>query len=153
MGPQGVRHGFLTPRRAGRPRRRGGGPGRQAQAAGEGPRIGPLLEKKKLAEQLVAKGEKTGDDRLLGAVSSALRSPDAKDNKELLALSVKAGKAGVKGAGDDAIALYYLAEAYFATGGKTTAKQRGAKAVAAADGGLKKLIENETKKYDGEKKE
>jgi thiol-disulfide isomerase/thioredoxin len=125
-----------------------------------GPRISSLLkakkidEAKKLAEQLMAKGEKTSDDRLLSSVSMALRSPDAKENKELLALSVKAAEASVKVAGDkDAIALYYLAEAYFASGDKAKAKETGAKAVAAADGNLKKQIEALTKKYDGEKKD
>jgi thiol-disulfide isomerase/thioredoxin len=125
-----------------------------------GPRIGSLVkakktdEAKKLSEQLIAKGEKTGDDRLLSSVSMSLRGPDAKENKELLALSVKAAEASVKVAGDkDPIALYYLAEAYFAAGDKAKAKATGEKAVAAADGNLKKQIENLTKKYDDKKDE
>ena len=87
--------------------------------------------------------------------SSALRSPDAKDNKELLALSLKAAEAALKLAGEkDAIALYFVAEAHFANGDKAKAKDFGAKAVAAADSdGLKKQLENLTKKFDDEKKE
>ncbi|MBY0457556.1 MAG: hypothetical protein K2V38_09485, partial [Gemmataceae bacterium] len=106
-------------------------------------------EAKKEAEALIAKGLKTEDTGVLRTVAGALGSPAAKDNKELLALAVKAAEAGVKLAGDkDAIALYYLAEAHFASGDTAKAKEFGAKAVEAADGNLKKQIENLIKKYD-----
>lgn len=123
------------------------------------PRLTALIKAKKTdeakakAEALIAKGVKTEDPGILQTVSSALRGPEAKDNKELLALSVKAAEAAVKLAGEkDAVALYYLAEAYFATGDKAKAKDTGAKAVAAADAGLKKQLERLVEKYDDEKK-
>ncbi len=125
-----------------------------------GPRLSSLVRAKKIdeamksAEQLIAKGEKSGDDRLLGSVSSALRGPDAKGNKELLALSIKAAESGVKvSGGKEPIPLYFLAEAYFASGDTTKAKAAGAKAIAAADGNLKKQLEAMTKKYDGKPKD
>ena len=127
-----------------------------------GPRIGMMVkakktdEAKKAAEMLIAKGIKTEDPGVLRTVSGALRSPSAKDNKELLALSLKAAEAALKLAGEkDAIALYFVAEAHFANGDKAKAKDFGAKAVAAADSdsdSLKKQLETQAKKYDDEKK-
>jgi thiol-disulfide isomerase/thioredoxin len=126
----------------------------------QGPRINSMLkakktdEAKKLAEVLIAKGLKTEDPGVLRTVSGALRGPDAKDNKELLALSVKAAEAALKLAGEkDAVALYFVAEAHFAAGDKAKAKDFGAKAVAAADDNLKKQIEKLIMKYDEEKKD
>ncbi|MDY3559447.1 TlpA family protein disulfide reductase [Gemmata sp. JC673] len=110
-------------------------------------------EAKKMAEALLAKGIKTEDPSVLRNVSGPLTSPFARDNKELVALGVKAAEEAVKIAGDkDAVALYFLAEAYFASGDKAKAKETGAKAVEAADGGIKKQLENLTKKYSEEKK-
>ena len=127
----------------------------------QGPRINMLLkakkidEAKKAAEMLIAKGIKTEDPGVLRTVSGALRSPSAKDNKELLALSLKAAEAALKLAGEkDAIALYFVAEAHFANGDKAKAKDFGARAVAAADSdNLKKQLEAQTKKFDDEKKD
>jgi len=126
------------------------------------PRITSLLkakktdEAKKLAESLIAKGLKTADDRLLMSVSGALRPPAANDNKELLALSLKAAEDAMKVAGDkDWMALLTVAEAHFASGDKSKAKEFGAKAVAAADKespALKKYLEGQVKKFDDEKK-
>ena len=124
------------------------------------PRLTALIKADKIDEAkakaaaLIAKGVTTEDPGILQTVSSALRGPDAKDHKELLALSVKAAEAAVKLAGEkDAVALYYLAEAYFATGDKAKAKGTGAKAVAAADANLKKQLERLVEKYDDEKKD
>ena len=126
-----------------------------------GPRIGMMVkakktdEAKKAAEALIAKSVKLDDPMPLRSLSMTLRGPDAKDNKELLALSLKAAEAALKMAGEkDAIALYFVAEAQFANGDKAKAKDFGAKAVAAADNdNLKKQLENLTKKFDDEKKD
>ena len=48
----------------------------------------------------------------------------------------------------DPIALYFVAEAHFASGDKAKAKDFGARAIAAADNDrMKKQLENLTKKY------
>jgi thiol-disulfide isomerase/thioredoxin len=123
-----------------------------------GPKINLLLkgkkydEAKKLAEEVIAKATKQENTMLLGNVSTTMRSAGAKDQKELLALSVKAAEASLKIAGDkDALALYYLAEAYFASGEKDKAKETGKKALAAAENesaGLKNFITAQVKKFD-----
>lgn len=123
----------------------------------QGPKLSSLIkakktdEAKKMAEALIAKGIKTDDSGVLRTVAGALGT--AKDNKEFLALAVKAAEAGVKVAGEkDAVALYFLAEAYFASGDKAKAKETGAKAVAAADNeGLKKQLAKLTEKYEDKK--
>lgn len=126
-----------------------------------GPHLSALVRAKKtdaakvLAEALIAKGLKTEDPGVLRSVSGALSTPDAKEHKELLALAVKAAESGVKLAGEkDAVALYFLAEAYFANGDKKKAQEFGVKAVAAADSeGLKKQLEKMTQKYEDKKGE
>jgi thiol-disulfide isomerase/thioredoxin len=126
-----------------------------------GPRVGLLLkakkldEAKKVAEGLITKGDKIGDDRMLMTLARTLVSPDAGGDKDLAALATKAADAGLKLAGDkDPVALYFAAEAYFGAGNKAKAKELGAKAIAAADNdNLKKQLEMLTKKYDEEKKE
>jgi len=125
-----------------------------------GPKIGAMLkakktaEARKFAEEVIEHAVKADDSGSLQSVSMSLRGKDAAGDKELLALSVKAAEAAVKVAGEkDAIALYYLAEAHFAAGDRAKAKETGAKAVAAADEGLKAQIERLTKKYDEEKKD
>jgi thiol-disulfide isomerase/thioredoxin len=126
-----------------------------------GPKIGAMLkakktaEARKFAEEVMAKAIKSDDPGALQSVSMSLRSPAASGDKELLALSVKAAEAAVKVAGEkDAVALYYLAEAYFAAGDKDKAKDTGAKAIAAADSEqMKATLERLTKKYDEEKKD
>jgi len=123
-----------------------------------GPKINLLLKGKKfdeagkMAEAVIAKSVKTENTSLLGTVSSVMRSPAAKDQKELVALSVKAAEASLKIAGEkDALALYYLAEAHFAFGDKAKAQETGKKALAAAENesaGLKNFITTQVKKFD-----
>jgi thiol-disulfide isomerase/thioredoxin len=126
-----------------------------------GPKIGLLLkaekfaEATKMAEEVIAKASKQENASMLSQVSGALRSPAAKEKKELLALSVKAAEAGVKLAGDkDPVPLYYLAEAHFAAGDKAKAQELAKKAIEAADNAqMKATLERLTKKYGEEKKD
>lgn len=125
-----------------------------------GPKLVSLVKAKKvdeakqMAEALIAKGVKTEDTGMLRNVTGPLITPGARDNKELVALALKAAEAAVKITdGKDAVALYFLAESHFANGDKAKAKETGAKAVAAADGGLKQQLEKMTQKYDETKKE
>jgi thiol-disulfide isomerase/thioredoxin len=126
-----------------------------------GPKIGLLIKAKKydeaqkIAAEVVDKATKQGDPTALGAVARALASPDAKDQKELTAMAVKAADAGVKLAGDkDLGALLSAADAHFGAGDKAKAREYGAKAVAAAANPQQKAaIERMVKKYDEEKKE
>jgi thiol-disulfide isomerase/thioredoxin len=128
-----------------------------------GPKLKLLLKSKqydtakKFAGDVMAKAVKRDDSMALRTVSAALRSPAVKETKELAALSVKAAEASLKIAGDkDAIALYNVAESYFAAGDTAKAKEYGQKAVAAAEGsspGLKTAIKKQVEKYDGEKKD
>jgi thiol-disulfide isomerase/thioredoxin len=121
-----------------------------------GPKIGLLLkakkfdEAKKLAEETLAKATKQEDPIALRTVASALSAPDAKDQKELVALSLKAADATVKLAGDkDALALLVAANAYAAAGDKAKAAEYGKKAMAAAANespGLKSYVEGQVKK-------
>ena len=123
-----------------------------------GPKINLLMKGKKYdearmtAEEMIAKAAKQENTSMLGSISGVLRSPLAKDQKELLALSVKAAEESLKIAGDkDALGLYYLAEAYFASGEKEKAKETGKKALAAAENesaGLKTFITNQVKKFE-----
>jgi len=109
-------------------------------------------EAKKMAQDVIATAVKQEDPTALRSVASSLTN--AKDQKELQALGLAAAEAGAKLAGDkDAVALYFLAEAYFATGDKAKAVETGKKAVAAADEGLKAQLEKLTQKYSDEKKE
>jgi len=63
-----------------------------------------------------------------------MRTPAAKDNKELLALSLSAAETLVKVAGDkDASALLNLAETHYVRGEKDKGKEVGQKAVDAAE--------------------
>jgi thiol-disulfide isomerase/thioredoxin len=125
------------------------------------PRLGMLLKTKKYdeakaaAEAVIAKAVKADDPMPLRQVSAMFRGPDAKDNKDLLPLSLKAAELALKAAGDkDVGVLYNLAEAYFAVGDKAKARDYGAKAIAAADNdNIKKQLETLTKKYEDEKKE
>jgi hypothetical protein len=111
-----------------------------------------LDEAKEMAEEVIAKAVKQDDPLPLGAVSSVLQSPGAKDNKDLAGLSLKAAEAGVKVAGEnDARALLSLAQAYFTAGEKDKAKETGKKALAAAEEespAMKKFIEAQVKKLD-----
>src|SRR5262249_55971591 len=109
-------------------------------------------EAKKGAEALIAKGLKQEDPLVLRTVSLALRSPAAKDQKELLTLSVRAAEAGGKIARDTgALALLNAVESHFAGGDKAKAQEYGKKALSAAENDspqLKQYIEKQVKKYD-----
>jgi thiol-disulfide isomerase/thioredoxin len=115
---------------------------------------GMVNEAQKFAGEVVKRATEQDDSLMLRQVSTVLRSPAAKKNKDLLALSVKAAEAAVKVEGEkDAIALYYLAEAYFANGEGAKAREFGEKAVKAADNpALKGQIEKLVKRFE-EKKE
>ena len=122
------------------------------------PKIGMMIkakkvdEAKKAIEEVVAKAVKQEDPSPLRGIVGTLIGPGAKDNKELTALAVKSAEAMLKLSGEkDAIALYFTAEAHFANGDKAKAQEFGAKAVAAAEGGLKKQIEKLIQKYDDKK--
>lgn len=123
-----------------------------------GSRIGALLkakkieDAKKLCEKLIAKGTKTSDDLLLGTVASALRSPAADKNKDLLALSLKSAEAALKIAGEkDWRALLGVADAQFANGNAEQARAIGAKALAATEkesAAIKAFVEKQIKTFE-----
>jgi thiol-disulfide isomerase/thioredoxin len=124
-----------------------------------GPRLAALLkagkpgEAKQRAESVMKKAEKYGDTAALYAVSATLRA-QAKDNKDLMALALKAAEGMVDTAGDkDPVALINLASTYFAAGDKAKAKEYRKKAVEAASKespGLKRRVEEEAKKIDAD---
>jgi thiol-disulfide isomerase/thioredoxin len=126
-----------------------------------GPKLNLMLrakktsDAKKMAESVIASAAKYDDTNILFTVSSVLRG-QGKDDKDLMGLSVKAAEAMLKAAGEkDMLALYNMAETYFAKGDKEKAKEYGKKAVDAADNeGNKKFLENRLKAYsDDTKKE
>jgi len=127
------------------------------------PRLNHMLlakktaEAKKHAETVVKKATAQEDPLALRTVSMVMRSPAAKDNKDLLALSLSAAEALLKTSGDkDASALLNLAETHFARGEKDKAKEAGQKALDAAENpnakrqiaALLKKLEDDTKKDD-----
>ncbi len=126
-----------------------------------GPRVSSLLKAKKTdeaktaIEALIAKGTKTSDHTLLLMAASVARSPDAKGDKALLALSMKAAEGALKIAGDkEWQVMLALAEAHFANGDKAKAKEFGAKTVALTEkesAGLKQFVENQVKKFEDKK--
>jgi hypothetical protein len=128
-----------------------------------GPKIRLLLkakkadEAKKVADEVVTRATEQEDPTALRSVSAVLQSPEAKGDKALAGLSIRAAEAALKLSGDkDAVALYGVAEAHFAAGDKAKAREFGRKAVDAAAGEspeLKKALEERTKRYDDEKKE
>jgi len=111
-------------------------------------------EAKKAAEKILEGAIKGDDTRAMQTVSASMRSPGAKDNKDLMALSLKAAEALLKSAGDkDMLALYNMAETQFAKGDKEKAKEYGKKAVEAADNpGNKKFLEDRLKAYEDDTK-
>lgn len=122
-----------------------------------GPRLGAMLkagkaaEAKELAEAVVKKASKYDDTAALRTVSATLRT-DGKDNKDLMALALKAAEGMLECAGDkDPLALVNLASTYFAAGDKAKAKEYGAKAAEAAakeSPQLKAFVEREVKKFE-----
>jgi hypothetical protein len=117
-------------------------------------RTGKSADALKSAEKVMKQAIQQDDPTALRTVSATLRSPAAKGDKELLAVSLKAAQALMEVSGDtDASALLNLAETYFATGDKTKALEQGRKAVAAADSpALKRFIEQRVKAFEGEEK-
>ncbi len=126
-----------------------------------GPKLDLLLKAKKAkearaaAEDVLEKATKQDDPIALRTVSTVMRSDAAKEDKECLALSVKAAEALLASAGEkDAMALFNMAETHFAAGEKAKARQFGQQAVEAADSeGLKRSLEQRIKRYDAEPKE
>ena len=117
------------------------------------PKYGKPGEAKKYAEGLLAKAIEREDRLVLGLVSALFRQGDAKENKDLLALAVKAAEAEVRIAGGkDAQTLISLAEAYFITGDNAKAQEYSLKAVAAAgdeSDALRQRIEEDAKRFGG----
>src|SRR5205823_1131273 len=105
-----------------------------------GPKINLMLQAKKaddarkFAEKILEGAIKSDDTSAMQTVSTALRGDNAKTNKDLMALALKAAEAMVKVAGDkDMYAMYNMAETQFAAGNKAKAVEYGQKAVEAAD--------------------
>jgi len=118
-------------------------------------RAGKETEARKMADEVIKRAIKQEDPTALRSVSMSLRTGKAKENKELLELSLKAAKAMLQLAGDkDAFALYNLADTYFTMGDKEKAREYGKKAIEAADSpGMKRYIEQAVKKFDDKTKD
>jgi thiol-disulfide isomerase/thioredoxin len=116
---------------------------------------GKTDEARKMAEEVVDHASKQDDTAMLRSASTVLRSGKAKDNQDLLALSLKAARAMLQAAGDkDAMAQLNLAETYFAMGDKAKALDHGRKAVEAADSTrMKQFVEQRVKAFDQKKEE
>jgi thiol-disulfide isomerase/thioredoxin len=122
----------------------------------QGPKLSMFLkakkfpEAKKCAEELITRATKQEDPTVFRTVSSVLRGPDAKDEKDLLTLSVNAAEAGLKLAGDkDALMVLNAAESYFAAGNAAKAKEYAEKALTAAEAesaALKNFVTQQTKR-------
>jgi thiol-disulfide isomerase/thioredoxin len=114
------------------------------------PKYGQAGEAMEYAEQLVARAAERGDRLNLTLVASILRLGDGKEDKELLAVAVKAAEAEVRLTGGmDAQALLNLASAWSVAGDAAKAKDCARKAVKAAAGepaAAKELIEREARK-------
>jgi hypothetical protein len=120
------------------------------------PKYGEAGEAKEYAEALVARAVKRGDRLTLSMVASILRLGDGKENKELLAVAVKAAEAEARLAGGaDALALINLANTYAAAGDAARAKESARKATEAAEAAgepasVKEHIEREARRLSGE---
>jgi len=99
------------------------------------PKYGEPGEAKEYAEGLVARAVKGGDRLTLSLVASVLRLGDGKEDKELLAVAVKAAEAEVRLTDEkDAQALINLAATHAVAGNAAGAKEYARKAVEAAAG-------------------
>jgi len=124
-----------------------------------GPKMTQMVKAKKtddaqkFAEKTLDSAVKYGDTMTMASVSQAMRAA-GKDNKELMALSLKAAEAMLKAAGDkDVFALYTMAETQFAKGDREKAKEYGKKAVEAAeDDRTKTFLEKKLKEYEDDTK-
>jgi len=123
-----------------------------------GPKLNFMLqsekidEARKLAQEVIDRAIKQDDPTALRTVSAAMRSSEAKEHEDLIALSVKAAEAMLTISGDqDAQALFNAAEAYHAAGQTDKAKEFAQKAIDAADSpALKRSIEQRAKKLDAQ---
>jgi thiol-disulfide isomerase/thioredoxin len=113
------------------------------------PKHGDAGEAEEYAEGLVARAVKRGDRLHLSLVSAILRLGDGREDKELLAVAVKAAEAEVRlTEGTDAQALINLAGTYSVAGAATKAKEYAGRAVEAAarePAALKEFIEREAR--------
>jgi thiol-disulfide isomerase/thioredoxin len=111
-------------------------------------KVGNLADVKRLADAAEAQATKYGDSLQLWMVSTALMD-ESRNDKELLALAVKAAAAMVEKAGDnDPRALIHVATAYNAAGEKSKAKEFSRKALEAAasePAALREAIEKQAK--------
>jgi thiol-disulfide isomerase/thioredoxin len=121
------------------------------------PKHGDAGEAKEYAEGLVARAVKRGDPLNLSLVSAILRLGDGREDKELLAVAVKAAEAEVRlTGGADAQALINLAGAYSATGNVAKTKEYASKAIEAAarePAALKESIEREARRLSDGKQQ
>jgi hypothetical protein len=117
------------------------------------PKYGKPGEAKEYADEIVTKGIKREDVRLLELAYSILRNE--RESKESLSLAVRAAEACVRiDGGKDAQSLLHLADAYFVSGDKIKAKEYACRAIAAADGkssALEESIEKEARRLGAEK--
>jgi thiol-disulfide isomerase/thioredoxin len=117
------------------------------------PKYGEAGEAKRYAEGLVARAVKRGDRLNLSMAASILRLGDGKENKDRLAVAVKAAEAEVRLAGGaDARSLINLASTYSVAGDAARAKEYARKAIEAASGepaALKESIEREAQRLSG----
>ena len=118
------------------------------------PKYGKPGEAKKYAEGLLAKAIEREDRLVLSQISALFRQGDAKENKDLLALAVKAAEAEVRiTEGKDAQTLIDLADAYFVSGDKAKANKYARKALEAAAGEsptFKQYVEKEARRLGAE---
>jgi thiol-disulfide isomerase/thioredoxin len=97
------------------------------------PRLGEWQEAKKVAEEIIAKALRQNNPGSLAQVAGLLRSGAGKENKDLLAVAIRAAQAQLKLTGDkDARALLGLAETYAVAGDRDRAREYAHKALAAA---------------------
>lgn len=119
------------------------------------PKYGDAGEARVYAEGMVARAVKRGDRLTLTLVASILRLGDGKEDKELLAVAVKAAEAEVRLSDRrDAQALINLASTYAAAGDAAKAKETARKAVEAAAGesaAVRGSIETEARRLGAEK--
>jgi thiol-disulfide isomerase/thioredoxin len=119
------------------------------------PRHGASGEAKEYAERLVSRAVERGDRLTLTLVASILRLGDGKEDKELLAVAVRAAEAEVRLTGGvDAQALLNLASTFSVAGDAVRAKEYARKAAEAAAGepaAVKESVEREARKLLGGK--
>jgi thiol-disulfide isomerase/thioredoxin len=121
------------------------------------PKVGEVAKAKEVAAIVISKAIKQENPSALRQVAGLLRNGPGKENKELLAVAVKAAEAAVRLTGEkDGPALLDLAETYFAIGHRTRAKEYARKAVEAAateSMELKQYIEKRAKMLENGKKQ